>query len=417
MATTSAEDVHSDHLECSDGESEGETVCMTCKSASNGKMLYCDFCEEWLHSECERMDLSAYKAIEATNKIENILYRCNSCRINFRNVAQQNEVLNAQIEKLAEAVRKVNEPNGLGGKIEEMKEQITVMDVKMTAMNEEMKELRINNNTLTKTIKDKGSEPRENKQTYADKLKGKNTLVIRSKPGEGSKATDSIDGIKDTLKLVQINKLKMAKRGDVILEFPDKDMLNKAKEEMNKKGDDLKIVTQESKKMDPKIMICNVSKVEENDNIIESIKNKNAWIQQYLIGEGIIFKEIKRLKAKGDTFHSIIKCSPKIRKAIYDRGDYVYTATGRAKIFDRYYTKQCYKCQGFGHMSKDCKAIWQTCAKCGGEHKLSECTTVHEWCTNCDRAGNTNNHRTYSSKCPIYSEEIKKAQNNTDHGF
>ena len=114
---------------------------------------------------------------------------------------------------------------------------------------------------------------------------------------DGSKATDSIDGIKDTLKLVQIDKLKMARSGHVIMDFPDRDMLNKAKDEMNKKEDYFKIVTQEKAKMNPKVMFCNVSKIEENDNIVDSIRHKNTWIQELLTEEGIIFNEVKKNKS------------------------------------------------------------------------------------------------------------------------
>ena len=33
---------------------------------------------------------------------------------------------------------------------------------------------------------------------------------------------------------------------------------------------------------------------------------------------------------------------------------------------------QCYKCQGFNHVAKDCKSE-QKCVRCAGAHKSTEC--------------------------------------------
>ena len=77
MATTSAEGVNLESTESSESENEAVS-CMTCNLAEKGNMIYCDFCEGWFHRECEQIDVGAYKAIERTNRICNILYRCHS---------------------------------------------------------------------------------------------------------------------------------------------------------------------------------------------------------------------------------------------------------------------------------------------------------------------------------------------------
>ena len=126
---------------------------------------------------------------------------------------------------------------------------------------------------------------------------------------------------------------------------------------------------------------------------------------------------VAKKKAKGDTQHYIIKCTPEIRKATYDAGDYVYTGYGRCKIRDAYHVLQCYNCQGFGHSSKECKNT-QKCVKCGEEHRLRDCESEIRKCTNCTKENRMDtDHWANSFNCPSYSEEEAKVRINTDHGF
>ena len=83
-----------------------------------------------------------------------------------------------------------------------------------------------------------------------------------------------------------------------------------------------------------------------------------------------------------NNLHYIIKCSPEIRKQIFIQGDILYTLYKKNKVFDSYIVYQCFKCQEFNHSVKHCDKN-QVCAKCGGNHKLVECTANVEKCVNC----------------------------------
>ena len=184
---------------------------------------------------------------------------------------------------------------------------------------------------------------------------------------------------------------------------------------MDKKKDENKIETKIKGKMYPKIMLCHVSKEEEE--IIDNIWNKNPWLQDQDIENEDNFKVVTKMRAKGDTQHYIIKCTPQIRKAILDNGNYLYTGYGRSKVRDKYHVFQCYKCQGFGHNAENCKSD-QQCAKCGDGHRLKDCRSDTKKCINCQKAGRPEtDHWSNSSICPSYSEEEAKVRNNTDHGL
>ena len=128
---------------------------------------------------------------------------------------------------------------------------------------------------------------------------------------------------------------------------------------------------------------------------------------------------VKDLPAKEkEKKHCIIKCTPRIRQAIADRRDKLYTRYENCKIYDSYYPHQCFKCQGFGHNSENCREVNETCAKCTGNHRTKDCKPENIiTCINCKKKGNTEtNHTAYSVKCPVYKEQQAKVRNNTDHG-
>ncbi len=67
---------------------------------------------------------------------------------------------------------------------------------------------------------------------------------------------------------------------------------------------------------------------------------------------------------------------------------------------------QCYKCQGFNHIAKDCKKE-QKCVRCAGSHKSTECPDKNKKslklkCSNCD-----GDHVASSRECPKFQDQIK----------
>ena len=67
---------------------------------------------------------------------------------------------------------------------------------------------------------------------------------------------------------------------------------------------------------------------------------------------------------------------------------------------------QCYQCQGFNHVAKDCKNKVK-CMRCAGPHKSSECpeknkNSFNPKCTNCK-----GDHVAASRECPKFKEQYK----------
>ena len=63
---------------------------------------------------------------------------------------------------------------------------------------------------------------------------------------------------------------------------------------------------------------------------------------------------------------------------------------------------QCYRCQGFGHKANACSQE-ASCIRCGGYHKLAECTVPRNnpKCANCN-----GNHAASNKGCRKYQDEL-----------
>lgn len=66
--------------------------------------------------------------------------------------------------------------------------------------------------------------------------------------------------------------------------------------------------------------------------------------------------------------------------------------------------QQCFKCQGYGHMAKEC-AKELKCLRCSGEHSLKDCKQPKEepTCANCGEK-----HASIYKGCKVYQAEVNK---------
>lgn len=74
--------------------------------------------------------------------------------------------------------------------------------------------------------------------------------------------------------------------------------------------------------------------------------------------------------------------------------------------------RRCLKCQRFGHYVPDCKAMHDTCARCGEQHRTSQCTitdTSNFCCTNCTGTG-AKGHGAADRNCSAFKAEKEKIQ-------
>lgn len=362
----------------------GVLKCHTCDGQFSVKQrnVQCTYCDMYYHvnEKCTGLAAKNYDFLHS----QHILYVCRECIQSDRKTTKEIEEIDTKFNS------KLNEvQSSLSAVIEDKLEDLFYQ------------------------IENKVDQITQ--ETYASKVKGppkpKNTLVIKATNDNETAAKDKVTIVKkmDT----HIDHAKTTRDGHVIVSFPCKETLDRAKSNLNGCKDDLNITVHERRKLWPKIKVCNVST--DDENVIHSILERNDWLKNAMTNEEDL-KFCKELKSKNrDEKHCIIKCSPEIRKRISENGDYLYTLFSKNKVYDSYRFYQCYHCQKFDHSSRECRHR-QACANCGGEHRSDECTESVLSCVNCCARNLKSDHRANDLNCPRIKEEIARIKNRTDHG-
>ena len=396
MATTNMQtDDEMDSSATSDNTESA--LCGHCKTLV-GDGICCDFCEMWFHyeEECSGVENAKNKQIL---KNEHILYVCDDCNeirkskkeMLKTNCDINNQKLNELKADFSQMYQQMNNmAQGLYHQIEELAKQVssnkveTEENIRVKSYPEKLK---------TKKAYSGDQVQRWRKQSNAEK---------ESYYKQNNNTSSEVDEVKDS------------KVGHLIVKFADKEKLENARKEFEENMDEINISVVEKEKIKPKIKVFNVDA--DVDDVIEDIKERNKWINDY-IQEEDDFKLVQKLNTREENnLHYIIKCTPEIRKQIFIRGEILYTLYKKNKVFDSYNVYQCFKCQGFNYSAKHCEKN-QVFAKCGGNHRLVECNANVEKCVNCERKGHSDlNHRTNGTKCPVYKEEVSRIKNRTDHG-
>ena len=383
----------------SSGKTDGSAApCGVCNSLVGTQGFSCEFCKVWYHygEKCSGVKIDKQEDILLLDS-NNIWFVCNSCMKN-------------DPRKHRTAVK------GIEDKLEELKTNSNTLTSLIQNTAVKTGEAAVNMDVLQNKIDNVDRDVRTvtKKKSYAESLKTKKVLLIKSTDEEG-KAANEKKAIMSKV-TAPVEEVKETKDGHLFVRFADSNDLKKAKDEIESSSSSHNITVNEKGKLDPKIKLVNIPQDEED--IIDNIIMKNRWIES-LMHEKDDLKIIRVMKARDDKYrHIIIKCTPAIRKAIYDRGDKLYTLFSCCRVYDHYWPYQCYKCQEFGHNATKCNNN-QVCPKCGENHRSSDCTNTVLKCNNCVKKGHSEiNHKAYdSTKCTVYKDEMSKARNNTDHGF
>ena len=121
-----------------------------------------------------------------------------------------------------------------------------------------------------------------------------------------------------------------------------------------------------------------------------------------------------------------IKVSPDIRSYILNTClSKLYMFSSRCNVTDRCYVKQCFHCQNYGHISKDCKVEAEnpTCMYCGDRHESKTCefkkSTEKHRCCNCKKSRDKTirehvaSHHAGAPDCPSLQLIISRIHKNT----
>jgi len=251
----------------------------------------------------------------------------------------------------------------------------------------------------------------------------------------------AIDKEFKNIKFSLVKKNKSNKK--IILSFPSEKDAQTGKDLLKscKTVQDNNYVVTDAKKMQPKVTISNVPNyltshiAAEKDNMTPVIYRDE--LKKYL-SDRIMEKNdsIRRLRENGETFDIVyvnvgkisttlgVRVSPIVREEmLFDNG--VYVGNARCPVTDRFFIKQCFKCQKIGHFAAECQETNVICMYCSGTHKTGTCPTKQDAlqyrCRNCAQSSDPgvrllcNSHHSGSYNCPTIAKERIRLQERTEY--
>lgn len=361
--------------------------CSDVVTAVSTDSIGCAACAKWAHRACANV-----KSI-TEDEIKQLNWICSPCLDLLKIHLRDGEKILNKLDKLQKS----------------MEESISEATLKFNKLQESLDECRSD----VESVKVLTGSAEQAPSSYANVAK-KNLLIVKS-TDDAQKASDKKGEILNALS-VTVTDTKFAKSGNVVLNFESAEKREEAAREIERLPH---LSVSNSRKLFPKIMICNVNGEEDKDNIVATLINKNA----YLSSVDDIVNKIKLVfvkNAAGATKHYILKCDPEVRGLIRKKGDEMKLDWGVYKVRDRFFATMCYHCLDFGHVKSRCpnKEDSPCCRKCAGNHLFKDCTSETKKCVNCKRAKKAcTDHSAGEMCCPVMKSEIANIESRTDHGY
>ena len=346
-------------------------ICGHCSEEIGGDGVNCEVCQEWYHLENEKECSGINGKFKDLLNSDNILYICNKCKNSDLSFNRRFDKHNKCIE----------------GKLQEVNSKVELIRDVLNKAEETVKQ-------PMSSFSPCSSSP----VTYAGVAK-KHLLVVKSTDNT-RKAADKKEEISDALGDLQITDARFGRSGNVVLNFETEHQRDEAAAKVGVLDN---LSATKSKKLFPKIMICNVSTMENKDDLVQTIIRRNDYLQGI---DGIMDKIslVFDKGAAGDTKHYILRCHPEVRGLIHKKGDVIKLDWGIYKVRDRYFATMCYHCLNYGHIKERCptKDNSPCCRKCAGDHSASGCSLNVKKCINCVRVKKADvDHMANEKCCPV----------------
>lgn len=217
---------------------------------------------------------------------------------------------------------------------------------------------------------------------------------------------------------LQIRSVRKVTKGGVVVEAGNKSGAIKIKE-IARRVPSLKIT--EPKKLNPRVLIYDVDRDMEEDDVIRCI------YQQNLEDHGVTMNEMNKGfricyrtgRRDNDVVNLVVEVDAKIREILLEAGR-VYIDFAACRVVDQLAVTRCFRCQGYGHVKKVCKKAPgdSVCSHCGrAGHEYKECRRSEEKpsCANCLAARKPADHRVGTLDCPMYKRLVQQKISRTSY--
>ena len=210
------------------------------------------------------------------------------------------------------------------------------------------------------------------------------------------------------------------KKGEVVIVCDSEESRNNLHNIVSNTDKNVPIKTPKGKS--PSVSIVGVPKEYSEAEINEMLVKQNDFIRRFAsankIEEHFKVFAVRPTKKNPHIFQVFATVSQVLRDGIQQFNDKLTLGLTSCKVYDQYHIKRCYKCQNFGHYSKECTSQEEICAKCGDNHDTKNCTATLKRCINCVRdKSTTHDHFAFDPKCPAMIKQqnsLKRKLNNVN---
>lgn len=373
-----------------------ENICPVCNDPikRTSKYLKCgSYCDNLYHQKCAKLSDKMYDLVLDN---VNICWRCDFC------IQRRSRDMYSIIEKIYSTTEKLSED------FKQHQETLKKHEDILQNLKEKVDYGHADDCSKTKVV------------SYAEKTKkNKPVLVIKPKNDKQTSETTKED-LKEKIDPTEadINRLKKVAKGGVAISCSNVESLEKLKEETEKKlGDKYNVNIPSAKK--PRIKIVGLTEKPNEENIIEYIKKQNHYIKEdsiikvehiYKVEKGRNIRYSIIIQVDGDTHFNIV------------RNKEIIIGWDVCAAYDHLEITRCYKCCGYYHKASKCNKE-QCCARCGGDHRVQNCSSNVEKCVNCEGANKKLNmkiisdHNSWSPDCPVFKRMIDAERNKIDYSI
>lgn len=284
-------------------------------------------------------------------------------------------------------------------------EKIEILSNKLTKLNENIETIEKHKETMEyKSYANITASKIKNIQPIPPTL---HSIVITSNNNMET-GEEVLNKIKTILKPregnVNIEKIRKAKNSKIIISCKTIEERKKIKDKINEATKELNVDNIKNK--NPLIILKNVLNYNNDEEIINGLKNQNKNIFQNINEEENKIEIVYRKKTKNPhTNHIILRVSTKIWQRIIEQGK-VHIDLQQITAEDQSPVIQCSMCLKYGHTKKYCTETDVKCSHCGDLHMRQECpiwlSKSKPSCINCTHANTQNTeHNAFNKDCPI----------------
>lgn len=382
--------------------------CAKCKVKKKEPFVGCEgTCKNWFHISCAGYSEADYKLLERNR---NVFFWCNSCKISCQIVNKNTvEAIDKNIDNIksqVDNVLKKFDEDFLNNLLNDYSKKLMV-DIEVLIK-------KYHNETLELIASKLDESHSSNMPTYSKVLtQTQSTFVLQPKDTNQSATktkSDMVHSMNPVESQIAVSKVVGTRKGAVVVHCNESES-KKFKQLANCKLGD-KYDVKQLPTLHPRIKIVGMSEKHEADVLMKFIKHQNKDIVDDL--SVCDFISIDCLKKNSRIYQAIIQVDINTYSRLMDQGK-IFVGYDYCTVYDGIELRRCYKCCNFHHIAKKCHKELPSCPKCAGSHFLKDCTSNDFKCILCSNFqaahGNLNvdlGHACWDSKCPIYTEALKR---------